>query len=217
MSKNISKKDYRCHAHTNAFKDNMIGIPNSPSEQDWSSHFANGEAPTMIDIGCGYGKFLMETARIYPEENVLGMEIRDKVYDYVRQMTEDMGNCSVIRTNALLFLPNYFQKSSLKKVFVLFPDPHFKKRKQKGRIICKQMMQVLKYLLTDDGEVYISTDVEDLFKDMCSVIESTNFFSVVKNTENDPIFEMSYKGTDEAARAGVKTGKTFGRVYRIIK
>lgn len=216
MNKNISKKDYRCHAHTNAFKDNMADIPETPEDVNWSNYFINNKQPTFIDIGCGYGKFLMKTAEIYSEENVLGLEIRQKVYEFVNKKTEEMDNCSVIRTNALFFLPNYFKKNSLKKIFVLFPDPHFKKKKQKGRVICKQMMGVFKYLLQEDGELYISTDVKDLFTDMCQVIEESNFFKEDKNREDDVLFEMSYRGTDEAGRAGLKSGCTFGRVYKII-
>lgn len=217
MAKNISKRDYRCHAHTNPFRDSQLGVPQSPSDVDWTKHFENGEEPTFLDIGCGYGKFLMETAQKYPTENVLGIEIRDKVYEYVRQKSEAIGNCGIIKSNALLFLPNYFRPNSLKKIFVLFPDPHFKKRKQKGRIICKQMMQVLKYLLRDDGDLYVSTDVKELYQDMCKTITESKCFSEKKEIEQDELLEMCHKSTDEANRAGIKSGHTFGKVFRVIK
>lgn len=213
----VSKKDYRCHAHTNPFRDTRLEIPEDPNCVNWNKSFKNGVQPTFIDIGCGYGKFLLKVASEYPEENVLGLEIRDKVVDYVMQTTENVDNCSVLKSNALIFLPNYFQAGTLKKIFVLFPDPHFKKRKQKGRIICKQMMQILKYLLACEGLLYISTDVSDLFKDMTEVVENSGCFEIVKNPEEDPLFEMCYKGTDEAGRAGVKSGHTFGKIYRVLK
>lgn len=44
-------------------------------------------------------------------------------------------NVSVIRANAMKFLTNFFEKGQLKKLFFLFPDPHFKSRKHKQRII----------------------------------------------------------------------------------
>lgn len=215
--KNISKRDYRCHAHTNPFKDRNLDIPESPSEMDWSQHFDDAKAPALVDIGCGYGKFLMDTAKLSPSENVLGLEIRDKVAEYVQHHTKSVANCSVVKGNALLFLPNFFARGSLKKIFVLFPDPHYKKRKQKGRIICRQTMQIFKYLLENGGHLYVSTDVKDLFRDMCAVIECSGCFVDEKNTSDDPLFEMCYKSTDEAGRAGVKSGHTFGRVYRVLK
>lgn len=213
----VSKRDYRCHAHTNPVRDTKIDIPGSPSSVDWQRHFDDGRPPAFVDIGCGYGKFLVETAKLFPEENILGLEVRDKVVEYVEQLVSALPNCSVAKTNALLFLPNFFVPNSLKKIFVLFPDPHFKKKKQKFRIICRQTMGVFKYLLERDGQLYISTDVEELFKDMCQVIESTGYFTEQRSTDNDPLFERCYRGTDEAGRAGVKSGHTFGRVYRIVK
>lgn len=217
MSKNISKRDYRCHAHTNPFKDMNLDLSESPESVEWSKHFENSKPPTFLDIGCGYGKFLMETAKKFPEENILGLEIRGKVFEYVSQKIESCNNCGIIRTNALLFLPNFIEKNSLKKIFILFPDPHFKKRKQKGRIVCKQMMQVLKYLLIEEGELYISTDVKELFQDMCNIIVDSNCFIELKDTEDDILYQMCYKETDEANRAGIKSGHTFGKVFKVRK
>ncbi|KAI4292105.1 tRNA (guanine-N7-)-methyltransferase [Pancytospora philotis] len=210
------KKHYRCHAHTNPFKDTQLAVPPCPEAVDWSEHFSNGTAPAFVDIGCGYGRFLLQTAALYPQTNVVGLEIRDKVVEFVKQHSDAMDNCSVIKTNALLFLPNYFCRGSLSKVFILFPDPHFKKRKQKGRVVCRQMMAVLRYLLRDDGQVYISTDVEDLFRDMCAVFEDSGIFEEQRDTDGDALFDMCYRDTDEAHRAGVKSGHTFGRIYRPV-
>lgn len=136
MVEKIGKKHYRCHAHTNPFRDQKLEIASNPESLDWSSHFENAQPPTILDIGCGCGRFLFKTAEILTDKNVLGIEIRDKVIEFLNLHTKDMNNCSVIKTNALLFLPNFFAKNSLEKIFVLFPDPHFKKRKQKGRVIC---------------------------------------------------------------------------------
>jgi tRNA (guanine-N7-)-methyltransferase len=78
----------------------------------------------------------------FPDTLSLGLEIREKVVEYVsnRILTErreegQAKNIAVLRTNAMKFLPNYFKKGQLKKMFFLFPDPHFKKQNQKRRII----------------------------------------------------------------------------------
>lgn len=209
----VSKKAYRCHAHANPVRDTKLDIPANPDSIDWKIHFENGLPPTFIDIGCGYGKFLIETAKIFPEENILGLEIRDKVVEYVEKLTEEIPNCSVVKTNALLFLPNFFRPNSLEKIFILFPDPHFKKRKQKFRMVCKQTLAVFRYLLTDGGEIYVSTDVKELFDNMCQLLESTRSFREQKDSGDDPLFQKCHKETDEAGRAGMKTGHTFGKVY----
>lgn len=216
MDLKISKRTYRQRAHTNPFKDIDILIPTNPSSIIWGDYFENGEPPSFLDIGCGYGKFMMELSRRCPS-NVLGMEIRSKVYDYVKQKIseESLGNAAIIKTNALIFLPNFFLGNSLSKIFVLFPDPHFKKRKQKGRIVSRQMVHLYFYLLKEGGRMYVSTDVKELFDDMVNVLRGLGLFKELEKEAmvRDPFYEMTYKNTDEAMRAGIKSGRTFATIF----
>lgn len=219
--KGIKKSLYRQRAHANPFKDSNIEIPACPRSIDWSAYFKVNKRPDFVDVGCGYGKFLMKIASRNPDHNVLGLEIRDKVCEYVRARIDRSGapNAGVMRTNALIFLPNIFEKSQLSKIFVLFPDPHFKKRKRKGRVVCRQMMEIYEYLLMDGGRLYISTDVEELFEHMVATILEHGAFRPLLDDEaaEDEAFHMTSRDTDEALRAGVKTGKVFSRAFEIKK
>lgn len=213
----ISKRDYRQRAHANPFKDVDVSIPLNPSRINWYDHFDNGKPPVFLDIGCGYGKFIMDLAKEHTK-NVLGLEIRNKVTEYVKAKIKEkqLTNCAVIKTNALLFLVNFFEKNSLEKIFVLFPDPHFKKRKQKGRIICKQMISTLEYILNNNGRLYISTDVKSLYDDMVNTILNSKLFKKVEEEDKDLYYSLTYKNTDEAMRAGIKTGETFACIFEKI-
>ena len=67
---------------------------------------------------------------------ILGMEIRSKVSTDLRENHPGRyGNVAVVRTNSMRYLPNYFAKAQLSKMFFLFPDPHFKKSNHRRRII----------------------------------------------------------------------------------
>lgn len=44
-------------------------------------------------------------------------------------------NVACVRANSMKFLPNFFERGQLKKIFLCFPDPHFKARKHKARIV----------------------------------------------------------------------------------
>src|ERR1700689_4505349 len=63
-------------------------------------------------------------------------------------------NVSVVRANAMKFLPNYFSKHSLSALFFLFPDPHFKSRKHKARIISPTLLAEYAYTMRPGGIVY---------------------------------------------------------------
>ncbi|KAL8275481.1 hypothetical protein Esti_000432 [Eimeria stiedai] len=79
-----------------------------------------GPAPDFLDVGCGFGGLLISLAPRFPEALIMGLEIREKVTNYVgerikalRQEHQGDGlyqNVSVIRTNATKFLLNYFRR-----------------------------------------------------------------------------------------------------------
>lgn len=140
---------------------------------DWSKFFPENyknHTVEFIDIGCGYGGLLITLSPMFPESLILGMEIRVKVSDYVMdrikalrtQNPDQYQNIACLRTNAMKYLPNYFRKGQIKKMFFLYPDPHFKKAKHKWRIINKTLLAEYAYVLCEGGIVYTITDVKDL-------------------------------------------------------
>ena len=77
-------------------------------------------------------------------------------------LEEDFSNLACIRTNAMKHLPNFFRKGQLSTIFFLFPDPHFKEKKHKWRIVSDTLLSEYAYLLEEGGRIYTNTDVKDL-------------------------------------------------------
>lgn len=73
-------------------------------------------------------------------------------------------NISCLRTNTMKFLPNFFARAQLSHLFLCFPDPHFKSRKHKARIVSSTLVAEYAYVIRPGGLVYAITDVEDLFE-----------------------------------------------------
>jgi tRNA (guanine-N7-)-methyltransferase len=115
---------------------------------------APATAVEWADVGCGFGGLLMALAPQFPNTLMLGMEIRLAVTAYVsdriaaaREQQTYMApndpdrveggykNVAVMRANSMKHMTNFFAKGQLSKLFFLFPDPHFKIKKQKARII----------------------------------------------------------------------------------
>ena len=80
----------------------------------------------------------------FPDKLILGMEIRDKVTEFVVEKINAMRinsgykkytNIAAIRTNVMKCALNYFEKGQLNKIFICFADPHFKKCNYRRRII----------------------------------------------------------------------------------
>eukprot|EP00041_Stephanoeca_diplocostata_P024406 m.617810 g.617810 ORF g.617810 m.617810 type:complete len:278 (+) comp22522_c1_seq1:161-994(+) len=188
------------------------------SEINVQSQADCGPRVEILDVGCGYGGMLVELSTMYPDVLMLGMEIRIKVADYVsdriialreQHATESCGgksgkyqNISVVRTNAMKYLPNYFVKGQLSKMMFLYPDPHFKKHKHKWRIINATLLSEYAYVLKEGGIVYTITDVVDMHTWMVSHLEAHPLFERLTDEEvsADPVVEKLYISTEEGKK-----------------
>src|SRR5256714_13496389 len=110
--------------------------------------------------------------------NRSGMELRTQVLDYVTNRITALRsqhlsavpssppgpyqNISALRTNTMKFLPNYFTRGQLTHLFLCFPDPHFKARKHKARIVSAQLNAEYAFVVRPGGCVYTITDVEEV-------------------------------------------------------
>ena len=52
--------------------------------------------------------------------------VKERILALRRDQAGQYENAACLRTNAMKFLPHYFRKGQLQKLFFLFPDPHFK-------------------------------------------------------------------------------------------
>lgn len=71
-------------------------------------------------------------------------------------------NISILRHNTMKFLPNLIPHGTITHIFLCFPDPHFKQRKKKQRIVSETLVAEYAYVLREGGTVWCVTDVEEL-------------------------------------------------------
>ncbi|XP_064479544.1 tRNA (guanine-N(7)-)-methyltransferase-like [Ornithodoros turicata] len=223
------KRYYRQRAHSNPIADHCFDYPPSPDDMDWIQHFPQGDEKEVqfADIGCGYGGLLVELSPLFPDVLMVGMEIRVKVSDFVKDRIKALRaknpgqyqNIACIRTNAMKYLPNYFRKGQLTKMFFLFPDPHFKKQKHKWRIISKQLLAEYAYVLRVEGLVYTITDVKDLHEWMVQHLSEHPLFERVpdENLKGDIVVEKLEDSTEEGKKVTRNKGQKFLAVFRRVE
>lgn len=229
------KRYYRQRAHSNPISDHCFKYPVSPKDMNWQEIYPltfNEENKNsnlkveFADIGCGYGGLLVELSPLFPEVLMLGMEIRVKVSDYVQDRIKALQdskpsykNIACMRTNAMKYMPNYFHKGQLSKMFFLFPDPHFKKQKHKWRIISPQLLAEYAYVLQIDGLAYTITDVKDLHDWMVKHFEDHPLFQRVSqdNLINDVVISKLFDSSEEGKKVTRNNGDKFLAVFKRIK
>jgi tRNA (guanine-N7-)-methyltransferase len=131
-------------------------------------------------------------------------------------------NVSVVRANAMKFLPNYFAKHSLSALFFLFPDPHFKSRKHKARIISPTLLAEYAYVLHPGGIVYTITDVKDLHEWMDKHLSAFPLFEPVdeetlRSEGKGDIIDAVYTSTEEGKKVERNGGKKWLACFRRIQ
>lgn len=180
----------------------------------------------FADIGCGFGGLLVKLSPLFPTTLMVGMELRDKVSEYVKERIialrkENPGqyqNISIIRTNAMKYLQNYFQKGQLQKMFFLFPDPHFKERNHRRRVISVALLAEYAHVMALGGILYTITDVEELGEWMKSCLGAHPLFEEVslQEQELDPVVHLLRIATEEGQKVERNRGDTFRSVYRRV-
>lgn len=204
--------------------------PQTLRQQQHEQGADSGQSDLQVrfaDVGCGFGGLLVRLSPLYPDKLMVGMEIRDKVTNYViervsalrREQPGKFNNITALRTNAMRHLPNFFLKGQLHKLFFLFPDPHFKTANHRRRIIQTFLLAEYAFILAVGGVLYTITDVQELGEWMRSKLDAHPLFQRISDEEldNDPAANLLTSASEEAQKVARNEGKTFRSVYRTIR
>jgi tRNA (guanine-N7-)-methyltransferase len=128
---------------------------------DWERDFGRA-APLELEIGPGRGAFALDHAARHPEIDLVAIESRRSDCELIRARAVRRGlrNLMVLQGDARLLIPRLFSPGSLAAVHVQFPDPWWKKRHYKRRMIDAGLAAQLRRLLAPGGIVDFRTDVE---------------------------------------------------------
>ena len=160
--------------HVNPLSCNFNQIEKIPS---LSEMFGDSESNLHLDIGCAAGEFLFDLALFNTSWNYLGIEIREKLVKNakLKALEKEIKNLNFIFGNANNILNDVQSKSiikNLKSISFNFPDPWFKKRHHKRRVIQPEFINILSNSLQKGALIFVKTDVKDLFDYMDSTISS---------------------------------------------
>ncbi len=119
--------------------------------------------PLVVEIGFGNGDFLMHLARTQPRRNIVGFEISGQSLDKAEAKIEKLGldNARVIHGRAETALAHLLVPESVREFHINYPDPWFKKRHQRRRLIKRDTVDLLTSRLAPGGHLLLATDIID--------------------------------------------------------
>ncbi|KAI9829706.1 MAG: tRNA (guanine-N(7)-)-methyltransferase (tRNA(m7G46)-methyltransferase) [Phylliscum demangeonii] len=201
-----------------------VSNKNHPSRREAEE---NARQVEVADIGCGFGGLLVALAPKLPNTLLLGLEIRTQVTQFVQDRIRALRsqqhasdglyeNIACIRANTMKFLPNFFKKAQLTKIFLCFPDPHFKARKHKARIVSVSLNSEYAYVLRPDGIVYTITDVQDLHEWIVAHFDLHPSFEKLSTEEqdSDECVQVMSSETEEGKKVERNKGHKYIACFR---
>lgn len=158
----------RVHQHVNPL---APYYRQEPAPVDIETVFADPDKPLLLDIGCARGRFLLRMAEAEPAWNYLGVEIRAPLVEEANRLAWEAGlkNLHYVFCNAMLWLDRLLDAippGVLQGVTIQFPDPWFKKKHSKRRMVNQEMVDTIANHITRAGRVFIQTDIESLAEEM---------------------------------------------------
>ena len=144
--------------------------------------FEKSHYPIHLDIGSAKGEFLIELASTYPDWNFVGLEIREPLVAFCEKKRKqlNLNNLKFLFCNVNVSLDEWlsdFDDGQLKRVSIQFPDPWFKRKHYKRRVLKTNLLNSIAKSMNKDGEIFIQSDILKLFNSMTNKMDESKYFN----------------------------------------
>lgn len=146
----------------NGFKNVLQHPPNMPN--NWKEHFGNNN-PITLELACGKGEYTVGLARLYPNRNFIGIDIKgNRLFRGAKTaLDEGLPNVAFLRIE-IEKIADYFGKDEVEEIWITFPDPQLQLSKAKKRLTHPRFLRNYQNFLQKDGLVHLKTDSPNLYE-----------------------------------------------------
>jgi tRNA (guanine-N7-)-methyltransferase len=157
---------------------NYLRLDDLPIPANWSELFGN-DNPVALEIGCGIGDFIVNTANDHPDWNFIAIDFYNKgCWKTCRRIDRaGLANVRVLRVEARQFIAERIPKGSLAAVYINCPDPWPKKKHRKRRLVNRQFIEFLREYLAHGADFYFATDFDDYGINVAGIIAGLEGFA----------------------------------------
>ena len=170
--------------YENVFQYPFSVIDNVPFEMrgHWREQYFHNDHPIVLELGCGKGEYTVELAKLYPDVNFIGVDIKGaRMWTGATQaLKEGLKNVAFLRTN-IEIIERFFAEDEVQEIWLTFSDPQMKNPRK--RLTSTYFMERYRKFLVDSGIIHLKTDSNFLFTYTTYMVEH-NALPVLFRTED---------------------------------
>lgn len=158
--------------------------PRAPEGRFSLDELIEGSGPIELDIGFGRGLSLFERTAASPGSRIIGIEVKTKLAYKANQRLkkDDLRNVTILCGDAREILKRAEPAGSVQRVALHFPDPWWKKRHDKRRVIGEALLTELARLTKPGGQLFIQSDVEHRAEQYVAELRETPGFTLASDS-----------------------------------
>lgn len=184
MSKGKLAKFADMERYENVFQYPYSVVDNVPFNMKghWREEYFKNNNPIVLELGCGKGEYTVELARLYPDVNFIGVDIKGARMwtGATLALNDGLKNVAFLRTN-IEIIDRFFAHNEVHEIWLTFSDPQMKNPRK--RLTSTYFMERYRRFLVDGGTVHLKTDSNFLFT-YTSYMVDTNNLPLIFRTED---------------------------------
>lgn len=141
----------------------------------WRKEVFKNDNPIVLELGCGKGEYTVGMGMKFPNKNFIGIDIKGaRMWRGAKtSLDEGLNNVAFLRTR-IEFIESCFAENEVDEIWITFPDPQKKDRREKKRLTGPLFIDRYKQFLKKEGIVHLKTD-SDFFYEFS--VEQTKLFN----------------------------------------
>lgn len=164
MSKNKLAKFADMEQYPHVFQYADVATASTPIDikGHWHDSFFHNDHPIVLELGCGRGEYTVGLARLFPEKNFIGVDIKGSRMwtGATESLNEGLKNVAFLRTH-IEFIDRFFAPGEVAEIWLTFSDPQMKKATK--RLTSTFFMERYRHFLQDNGLIHLKTDSNFLY------------------------------------------------------
>lgn len=198
MGKNKLKKFAEMETFHNVFQCSIHDIttdnPIAALAGHWNEEVFHNNNPIVLELGCGRGEYTVGLARLYPDKNFIGVDIKGARMWAGAKEAEIGGitNAAFLRTN-IETIAHFFTPNEVSEIWITFPDPQMKKATK--RLTSTYFMARYQQFMQPNGLIHLKTDSPFLYTYTAEMLR-LNGYNVLADSQN--LYDCCTEGLEDA-------------------